>query len=426
MSRKTTKTKPPITDPQLEFGDTGTRRWGGFTSDEFLIELQRQHGAEMYDEMRKSNSTISAVLKIMTQLLYKVKWKWSVQSTNNDDENKSRIIEDMFFDMEKNFTQVLTDVFTFIPFGYSLLEIVWKKRTQDGLWGIKKIPLRSQKTIIQWKFDETGTPIGAVQFIPLTGKQITIPMDRLLHFRTTSEADMPEGESILRGCYEDYVYVKAFKKIEAANVERDISGIPLFRVPQGYMSKSATPAQKALFENVKRMGENLKANTQSFLALPSDVDEKGKYLWDFELVKAPGTKQIDTHIVIERYQADIAIQLLADFIHMGAKKAGGTYNLAEVKIKFFSQSLNYYLDVVQDVFNTKLIPLIYQMNNWPIENKATICKMSHGTTDTIDFEVLANSVMKLVQVQAIDPDDSLDKWLRRAGNLPQKGEDVHV
>ena len=148
MSRKTTKTKPPITDPQLEFGDTGTRRWGGFTSDEFLIELQRQHGAEMYDEMRKSNSTISAVLKIMTQLLYKVKWKWSVQSTNNDDENKSRIIEDMFFDMEKNFTQVLTDVFTFIPFGYSLLEIVWKKRTQDGLWGIKKILLRSQKTAL--------------------------------------------------------------------------------------------------------------------------------------------------------------------------------------------------------------------------------------------------------------------------------------
>ena len=420
--------------PEIEMGDTGTRRFGGYTAEEFLPELQRQNGAQVYDEMRKTNSTINAVLTIMTQLLYKVKWQWRTKIASDLAENRSRIVETMFNDMEKPFLQIQSDIYTFLPFGYSLLEIIWKRRMgengdprfnsrfDDGLWAPRKIPLRSQKTISRWEFEPTGTPIGAEQIVATTGKQILIPMDRLLHFRTTTEGDMPEAISILRGSYEDYNFVKKIKRIEAVNIERDLAGIPVFHIPQKFMLSSATDEQKQVYAMFKQMGENLRNNSQAYLILPSEVDEKGNPYYKFELVKAAGQKLIDTHLVIERYQADIAIQLLADFIHMGAKKAGGTYNLAEVKIKFFVQSLNYYLDIVQEVFNSKLIPQIYKMNNWPIDDG--ICQMTHGTTDAIDFEVMANCIMKLVQVGAINHDESLENWLRNLGNMPPLKQEV--
>lgn len=415
----------------IEFGDTGTRRWSGYTSDEFIPELQRTNGAEIYDEMRKNDATINGILTIMNQLFYNVRWEFVTKGTDNDSENKKRLTESMFEDMEKPFSQILSDVLTFIPFGYSLLEIVWKKRQgknkdsrfsskfNDGLWAPRKLPLRSQKTILRWDFDDAGTPIAAIQQIPLTGQIVTIPMDKLLHFRTTTEADMPEGCSILRGSYECYQFQKKIKRIEAVSIERELSGIPMLRLPAQYMRKDAPPEEREVYENIKKYAVNIRNNSQAAILLPSDTDERGNYLFSFELVKSSGQKQIDTNIVIERYQADIAIQMIADFVHMGAKKAGGTYNLAEVKIKLFAQSLNYYLDVVQSVFNTKLIPQIYENNNWTIDEN--ICEIKHGKTDTIDFEIMANSVMKLVQVGALTPDESLETYLRTQGNIPLIG-----
>lgn len=426
-----TDNKEQIMD--FEIGDTGTRRFGGYTFEEFIPELCGKNGAEIYDEMRKSNSTISAVLTIMTQLLYKVKWNFKTNIANDKAEDRTRLVETMFNDMEKPFLQIQSDIYTFLVFGHAELEPVWKRRLgrnkdprfnskyKDGLWAPRKMPLRSQKTIIRWEFDDAGTPTAAIQLIPINGRQATIPMDRLLHFRTTTEGDLPDGISILRGCYEDYIFVKKIKRLEAINIERDLAGIPFFKIPSELMLAGATDAQKERYKKIREIGENLRLNSQSYVVLPSEVDENGNPKWQFELVKAGGQKLIDTHLVIERYEANIAIQLLADFIHMGAKKAGGTYNLAEVKIKFFVQSLNYYLDVVQEVFNSKLIPQIYEMNNWPIDEG--ICQMVHGTTDAIDFEVMANCIMKLVQVGAINHDDSLENWLRSLGNMPSLKEE---
>ena len=419
----------------IEMGDTGTRRNSGYTYDEFIPELRSINGAEIYDEMRKNDGTISGILTMINQLLYNVTWDFETDGIGNDYENRTILTASMFDDMEKPFTQVLSDVYTFLPFGYSTLETVWKRRLgrnkdkrfhsknnyNDGLWAPRKLPLRSQKTIVRWAFDPTGTPIALVQNIPIDGREVTIPFERILHFRTTAEADLPEGISILRGSYENYQFIKKIKRIEAVSIERDLAGIPVLYVPASIMSAKALDEEKAQCEELCRQLVNSRNNSQSGWMLPSNVYEGTNVkIYDFNLVKAGGQKQIDTNITIERYQADIAIQLLADFVHMGAKKAGGTYNLAEVKIKLFAQSLNYYLDIVQTVFNDSLIPQIYQMNNWP-EDK--MCKIKHGNIDTLDFEVLAKSVMELLQTGGLTPDESLERHLRNAGNIPQIGED---
>lgn len=417
----------------IEIGDTGSLRNSGYTYDEFIPELRSRNGAEIYDEMRKNDSTINGILTLMNQLFYNVSWKFECDCVDDESENRARIVESMFGDMEKTFTQVLNDVLTFLPFGYSLLEIVWKKRLgknndkrfysknnyNDGLWAPRKLPLRSQKTILKWEFDENGTPLGAYQHKPINGQEVFISSDRLMHFRTTTEADIPEGISVLRGSYESYEAVKKIKRLEAVSIERDLAGIPILYVPSGIMNSKASEEDKNKFKECAKQLVNIRNNSQAGLILPSNTYEgtNTKY-YEFALVKAGGQKQIDTNITIERYESNIAIQLLADFLYMGAKKSGGTYNLAEVKIKLFAQSLNYYLDVVQDVFNDSLIRKIYQMNNWS-EDK--MCKITHGNIDTIDFEIFAKAIMELAQVGALTTEETLEREVRRRGNIPQIG-----
>jgi phage gp29-like protein len=112
----------------IEIGDTGSLRNSGYTFEEFVPELRSRNGAEIFDEMRKNDATINGVLTLMNQLFYNVSWKYSTDCVDNDLEKRGIIVEQMLNDMEKTFTQTMNDALTFLPHGYSLLEIVWKQR----------------------------------------------------------------------------------------------------------------------------------------------------------------------------------------------------------------------------------------------------------------------------------------------------------
>lgn len=413
----------------IEIGETGIFQSCGYIYEDFIPELRAENKAHIFDEMRKSD-IFSPSIHLLNQILLNIPWKM--------DENKSPKEADlcwsMLEDMEKPFQFCLEDFITFIPFGFSLCEKIWKKRLgnlvqdrrfysknnyRDGLIAPRKLPLRSQKTIHKWEFDRYGTILGVYQVSPFNSEEIYIPIEKLLHFRTTTEGDNPEGLSIMRGSYDNYQYCKKLKRIEAIGAEKDLVGIPVLRLPSKIMSSEASDHEKELFAGLKKQGANVKKNTQSVHVLPSDSDEKGKYIYDMQLLQAGGQRLVDTNIIIERYESNMAIQMLTDFLFMGAKKAGGTYNLAEVKIELFVQSLEHYLDVIEIVLNDSLIPDIYDKNGW---DKTNICKLKHGAVDTLNFEKFANGVMKLAQVGIITNEKNVEKEARRRCNVAQIDE----
>ena len=416
--------------PLIELGDTGSRRWSGYTCEDFIPELANSlNSSQVYDEMRRNDGTISGIINTMNNLFHNVGWSFETKGVDNDAENKKRLVESMFDDMEKSFTQVLSDILTYPIYGYSLCEIVWKKRQgkqsdnrfnsryDDGLWAPRKLPLRSQKTIIRWEFDDSGVPIAAVQQIPQTGKIVTIPLQKLLHFRTTTEQDLPNGISILRGSYESYQFKKKIQRIEAVSLERELSGIPMIRLPSNYMQDEAPPELKQIYKNIKEYAVNIRKNSQAAVVLPSDVDERGNYKFTLDLIKSAGQVQNDTNTIIKRYDSSIARQLMASFVFLGTE--GASYNIGEMQISLFSNALNYYLDVVESVINSKLIPQIYENNGWVIDDN--IARVSHGRVGTLDFDLLSSAVMKLCQVGALTPEPSLERYLREQGNIPQMG-----
>ena len=124
-----------------------------------------------------------------------------------------------------------------------LHEIVYKRRLgpskspaksskyNDGRIGWRKLPGRRQTTLVNWDFDDDGELRGVWQLYD--GKRCYLPMERCLHFRTSSAYDNPEGTSFLRGAYRPWYFKKHIEEVEGIGIERDLAGLPVIYAPEG-------------------------------------------------------------------------------------------------------------------------------------------------------------------------------------------------
>jgi intein/homing endonuclease len=102
----------------------------------------------------------------------------------------------------------ISEVLSMLTYGFSYHEIVYKRRIgpweknpsrhskyDDGLYGWRKIPVRSQETLLRWVFDEKGGIRGFVQLAPPLYKTVFIPIEKSLLFRTGVHKGNPEGKA---------------------------------------------------------------------------------------------------------------------------------------------------------------------------------------------------------------------------------------
>ena len=112
-------------------------------------------------------------------------------------------------DMQDTWTDTISEILSFLAYGWSYHEIVYKRRTgnsrdprqnskfTDGLIGWQKLPIRAQETLFRWEYDEADNLTGMTQLPPPDYRMATIPIEKALHFRTKSRKNNPEGRSIL-------------------------------------------------------------------------------------------------------------------------------------------------------------------------------------------------------------------------------------
>jgi hypothetical protein len=114
-------------------------------------------------------------------------------------------------------------------------------------------------------------------------------------FKTGNNSDNPFGVSPLRNVYLAWKYISAIEELEAINIQKDLSGVPLLTLPAQYMSSEATPEQKAIYEEFKRMGRNIQSGAQSCIVLPSSVDpDTRQKLFNVELLSLDGKRGFAT------------------------------------------------------------------------------------------------------------------------------------
>lgn len=425
------KAKPSSTD-FMEVGSSGLHQTAGVVRQDFLRQLQGKQGYAVYTEMSDNDPVVGAMLQAIEMMIRGV--DWSVEPVDPNDQHSVDVAEfigQCMTDMSDSWADTLASIMSFLVYGFSYHEIVYKYRRgatndartrskySDGRVGWRKLPVRSQETIERWEIDANGGIQGAYQrdtSAPNKGV-VYLPIEKALLFRTTSKLNNPQGRSILRNAYVPWYYKRRIQEIEAIGIERDLAGMPVALVPPQMLSNNASSDERAALEAIKLIVRNIKRDEQEGIVFPLAYDPDTKLpAYDLKLLSTGGRRQFDTDAIVARYEQRIAMTVLADFLLLGHENVG-TQALSVSKIELFIKSLDAYLSEIAEVFNQHAIPRLLRLNGMNAEHSPTL---TYTPPKNIDLGAIAQYVAALAQAGApLFPDTELENHLRQLAGLPQ-------
>ncbi len=407
-----------------EYGRIGQNRWDGIFFEEFLPELHGIKGIKVYREMEKNDDTVGAILFAIKMLIRHVSWSVDPGGSSAKDREAAEFVESCMNDMQSTWTDTISEILSFLPYGWSYHEIVYKRRMgksrnrnisskySDGLIGWQKLPIRSQDTLYRWEYDDKDNLLGMTQMPPPDYGLLTIPIKKALLFRTESAKDNPEGRSILRNAYRPWYFKRRIQEIEAIGIERDLAGLPVITGPEGLelWDEEDEEASK-IYAALVTMVKNIRRNEFEGLVLP--------FGYKAELLSTGGTRQFDTNAIINRYDTKIAQTVLADFIMLGHEKVG-SFALSSDKTELFSIAISSFLDVICETFDNQGIPALIDINGSHFEGITDYPKLVHGDIENIDITKVAAFVKDMIGSGVILPDEDLEDYIRSIAKLPER------
>ena len=424
---------------KLELGQGGSNtKDGTIRADEFLPDLKGKRAIRKYREMRDNDSTIGAIMYATEQVLRDVDYYVEPADDSPTAKREAEFVQSILEDMEHTLDDHISEALSHLTFGFSLFEVVYKRRRgpdsrnpkkhskyNDGRIGVRKLASRAQWTIERFDVDKTtGDVLGIRQEQNYGTKSLFIPSTKLLHYRTTNTNNDPSGRSILRNAYSAYQYLKNLQNIEAVAVERELHGVPIGRIAAEYLSPDATADQASVRAQMEKILRDLKFNEQGYALLPSDVfrDADGKptnqRIVDIELITSNGSRNIDIHPIIQRYQHDIARSVMAEFLMLGAG-ANGSYALSKSKTDLFLRSMESYINSIFDVLNKQLVEPLWHLNGLNFKYMPKICA---GDVAPHDLRELGAYLRNLngANIDLSDQDDIVNALLANAELPPKK------
>lgn len=422
---------PKLTQQQL-FGEmSNSQLYSPFGYDrlEFLPALRGRKAAEIYREMATNDAIVSAVLFEIVAVLRRVEWDVEPYAGGPDGEVTDADLETADFvrscmdDLSHSWEEFIADALSMLPFGYSFLEIVYKKRESadlaapserrsrfpDGRIGWRKFCYVPQETISDFDTDEYGGVQAVIQGGYYGAQAVTIPIEKGLLFRT--ERHSPRGQSVLRGAVESWYYRKRMRQLEGVGVERDLAGLPVFYLDADIM---ANASRRGEYEKIIR---NLRRDEQEGVLLPATVGDNGELqpLARLELLASAGQRQHNTGEVIGRYTREIAMSLLQDVMLLGHEKVG-TQALAKEKRDLSEVVLQAWLNTVACTINDHAVPRLLALNGMSLDAMPMIVPGDIRASEVTEF---VDSIAKLAgQGFELAGDPEVENLIRRRLNLP--------
>lgn len=423
---------PKNVSPMVELGATGLKRTSGFINEEFLPQLKGRKAVQVYKEMSENDPIVGALLFSVDRLLRQITWR--VEPPDGPEGKKAaEFVEQCMDDMSSTWDDIISEILSMLPFGWSWHEVVYKQRVgpwerdpkkrskfTDNRIGWRKIPIRAQETLTRWIFDETGGIKAMVQMAPPAYKQVVIPIEKSLLFRVSTAKGNPEGRSFLRNAYRPWYMKKRLEELEGIGAERDLAGLPMARVPHEYLTAVKGSPRANMVDAFRTMVRSVRRNEQEGIIVPRMMDPDTKAdMFDFSLLGGGGTRQFDINGIIRRYEERILGTVLADFILVG-HQGTGSYALHTDKTGLFRSGIQSIADSIADVFNRYAIPRLFEVNGWKLDE---LPQLVAGDIDPPDLTQLSAFMGQLNSAGVTwFPDVELEKFLREAARLPKLDE----
>ncbi len=206
-------------------------------------------------------------------------------------------------------------------------------------------------------------------------------------------------------CGNSYYFKKNLEALEGISLERVYAGFPVVKLPKGASTGGSSNSDESKAKDLVR---KVRVDEQMGIVLPDG--------WEFKLLGPEGGRGIDAFDrSIMRYRQEIMITVLATFIALGIDKTG-SYALARETRDFFQIALSGWLNNIAETLNQFAIPKLLQLNDYD----QWLVQLVPGKVGQFDLDKLSNYISRLAMVGAIQIDESLERFLREAGNLPPK------
>jgi hypothetical protein len=435
------KAEPPKRTPEpTAIGSTGLCRAGGWINEEFLVRLRGKRGVETFKEMSQNDATIGAILFAVESLVRQVKWRARPANETEEAIEWARFLESTTEDMATTWEDFMSEILSMLWAGWAYFETTMKKRDgekanplkssnfDDGLIGYKDISIRSQDTLWKWEFAEDSRVLGLWQMAPPKWKPVFIPMERSILFRIKTHKNNPEGQmgGILRNAYRSWFFVKRLQELEAISFERNLIGLPVMEVPIEILSQSATGESASIRGMLENMIQEIKMDERMGALVPSELDRDGNPTgYKLKSLDGGSGKTEALGIAIKRYQTDMAMSVLAQFLMLGTtvKGSSGSFALASSQTEMFAIALGAIIKNIRETLNRCYIPKIFKVNQVPRELWP---RFEHGDIEKHSLSEVADYVSKLAGAGAITVDADLERRLREIGRLPQTDRALEV
>lgn len=432
-----------------ETGYNGLKVLGGQVFEDCSGELRWPCAAETYKKMAKDGA-IAPALELVEMMIARVPWTVKIPEGYEDElKDKAHYLRQVMNDMDHDWQTMIKQAATANRYGFSVLEIVLRLRRKangskydDGLVGVKKLPIRAQDTIDGWYWKNNGRELAGLfqrivvpdsgdgngwDFVnsstvsgAVEGGVKKIPRKKFLLFRNNPLKDSPVGTSPLNGCWQAWKYKTAFQEAEAIGAAQDVNGFKVLYLPPQYMAADASEENQAVFKAYQQALANMHVAKQSGLILPLITDETGKRMFDFEVMSVTGQRSFDTDKIISRYNAEILTCLFADFLSLGSS-GGGSFSLAESKISVVEMAIQSKLDEIKNQLNHQLVRTLFEQNGWDTD---VMPEFVYGDVGKVSLDEVSKFIQRTAAVSAFPRNRDTINWVMEQADIPYRVPDT--
>lgn len=422
------------TSPYAPRGVPGFVAYGGYLSNpEENWRVAGQQRWIMASEILANISIVAASLRYMLNLVSRPVWKAVPPNDTAEAKALAEFMDSVLYEMDTSWSRIVRRTGTYRYHGFGFHEWTAKKR-DDGKIGIKAVDPRPQHTITKWDIDLKGDVAGIIQNAPQSGKEIYLPRQKLVYLVDDTFTDSPEGMGWFRQLVDPANRMKTMLQLEGIGFERDLSGIPVGRVPLGALNKlveagDITEVQRDAMLSAMRNFLEVKTKTHDTgimfdSATYVNVTDNGQQttnvpLWDLELLTGEQTSLDKLAEAIRRTAFDMAAIIGTEQMLVG-REGAGSLALSEDKSRNLYLNANSILADMTEAFDRDIVGTVWTMNGFPDDLRPYL---DHEDVAFKDAEQIARTLRDMATAGAIlAPDDPAINDIRDLMGIPNAPE----
>ena len=401
---------------QIASTDAGWSQWEQF---ERVPDLQWPASIETFTRMVNEDSRVSSLVSAISLPIRRTPWRISQNGAR--DEVTEFVARNLGLPIDGgddlpvpgrtkgrfSWGQHLQQALTVLPYGHSVFEQVYRPPGEDGRIWLGKLAPRPQRTISAWNVALDGGLMSIEQVAPASTGSVVfgisplrIPIGRLVVYTRDMEPGQWIGKSLLRPSFKHWLLKDELIRYQAMSIRRIGMGVP--------MATGAPGATDEDIDELADMAQNLRGGDNAGGGLPNGAK--------MELLAPNGTLP-DIGAAIAYHDNMIAIAGLAHFLNLEGK--GGSYALAAVQERTFTQSVQTFAESIRDTATAHVVEDLVDINFGIDEPAPRIVFDEIGSRQ----DATAAALKMLVEAGLLSPDILVEQKVRQQIGMPARREE---